>query len=385
MNLKVITLRNLMRRKGKAAFVIAGLVIGVSTVVGIISFVDAMTNDINDKLEKYGANILIVPKTENLALTYGGLSLGGVSFEMEEIREAELTQVGSIKNARNIAALGPLVLGVIEVRDRRVLMAGVDFEASEILKPWWKVQGTFPEHDGVLLGAEAARVLSLKTGDPVNIKGQQFYVSGVLQPTGSQDDQLVFSRILTAQSIFNKNGSVSMAEVAALCKDCPIEDMVSQISRALPGAKVMAIQQVVKGRMEALSQFKKFSYGISGVILLIGSLVVLVTMMGSVRERTDEIGVFRAIGFRKSHIMKIVFIEASIVSGLAGVIGYFTGFGATKAALTIFSESHSGYVPFSFELAAGAVITALILGLISSAYPAFLAARLDPNEALRAL
>ena len=158
MNLKVITLRNLMRRKGKAAFVIAGLVIGVSTVVGILSFVEAMTNDINDKLEKYGANILIVPKTENLALTYGGLSLGGVSFEMEEIREAELTQVGSIKNARNIAALGPLVLGVIEIRDRRVLMAGVDFEASEILKPWWKVQGSFPERDGVILGAEAARV-----------------------------------------------------------------------------------------------------------------------------------------------------------------------------------------------------------------------------------
>ncbi len=385
MNLKVITLRNLMRRKGKAAFVIAGLVIGVSTVVGIISFVDAMTRDINDKLEKYGANILIVPKTENLALTYGGLSLGGVSFEMEEIREAELTQVGSIKNARNIAALGPLVLGVIEVRDRRVLMAGVDFEASEILKPWWKVQGTFPEHDGVLLGAEAARVLNLKTGDRVNIRGQQFHVSGVLQPTGSQDDQLVFSRLLTAQSIFNKNGSVSMAEVAALCKDCPIEDMVSQISGALPGAKVMAIQQVVKGRMQTLAQFKSFSYGISGVILLIGAMVVLVTMMGSVRERTDEIGIFRAIGFRKQHILKIVFLEAAIVSGLAGIIGYFVGLGASNVVVRFFNENHSGLVPFDIKLAAGALCIALIVGLIASAYPPFMASRLDPNEALRAL
>jgi putative ABC transport system permease protein len=385
MNLKVITFRNLMRRKGKAAFVIAGLVIGVSTVVGILSFVEAMTNDINDKLEKYGANILIVPKTENLALTYGGLSLGGVSFEMEEIREAELTQVGSIKNARNIAALGPLVLGVIEVRDRRVLMAGVDFEASEILKPWWKVQGSFPERDGVILGAEAARVLNLNTGDQVYIKGQQFFVSGVLQPTGSQDDQLVFSRLITAQSIFNKNGSVSMAEVAALCKDCPIEDMVSQISRALPGAKVMAIQQVVKGRMQTLAQFKSFSYGISGVILLIGAMVVLVTMMGSVRERTDEIGIFRAIGFRKQHILKIVFLEAAIVSGLAGIIGYFVGLGAANVAVRFFGENHSGMVPFDIKLAAGALCIALIVGLISSAYPAFMASRLDPNEALRAL
>jgi putative ABC transport system permease protein len=210
-------------------------------------------------------------------------------------------------------------------------------------------------------------------------------VSGILQPTGSQDDQLAFTGLATAQTLFDKQGQVSMAEVAALCKDCPIEAMVKQLSDALPGAKVMAIQQVVKSRMETLAQFKKFSYGISGVILLIGSLVVLVTMMGSVRERTDEIGIFRAIGFRKRHVMKIVFTEAVIVSGLAGIIGYFLGFGTTKAAIALFSESHSGLVPFSIELAGGAVVTALVVGLISSAYPAFMAARLDPNEALRAL
>ena len=385
MNLKVITFRNLMRRKGKAAFVIAGLVIGVSTVVGIISFVEAMTNDINHKLEKYGANILIVPRTENLTLTYGGLSLGGVSFEMQEIHEAELTQIGSIKNARNIAALGPLVLGVINVRDRRVLMAGVDFESSEILKPWWKIQGRLPDRDDLLLGAEAARVLNLKTGDHVNVKERRFTVSGVLQPTGSQDDQLIFARLLTAQSIFNKSGRVSMAEVAALCKDCPIDDMVRQISEAVPGAKVMAIQQVVKSRMETLMQFKNFSYGISGVILFIGAMVVLVTMMSSVRERTDEIGIFRAIGFRKQHILKIVFMEAALVSGLAGIIGYIVGLGASNLAIRFFSESHSGMVPFNVALAASAFCIALFVGLIASAYPAFMASRLDPNEALRAL
>ena len=71
MTLKEISIRNLIRRKGKAAFVLTGLVIGVTTVVAIISFVEAMTSDINHKLEKYGANILIVPKTENLSLSYG--------------------------------------------------------------------------------------------------------------------------------------------------------------------------------------------------------------------------------------------------------------------------------------------------------------------------
>ena len=385
MTLKHISLKNLIRRKGKASFVLAGLVIGVSTVVGIISFVEAMTSDINHKLEKYGANILIVPRTENLTLTYGGLSLGGVSFEMEEIRQEELARVNSIKNARNIAALGPLVLGVVNINSHKVLLAGVDFKASAILKPWWQMKGKVPDDNSVILGAEAARILNLNVADRFKIKDRHFSVSGILKPTGSQDDQLVFARLTTAQSLFDKNGRVSMAEVAALCQDCPIEAMVKQISAALPGAKVMAIQQVVKGRMETLGHFKKFSYGISGVILLIGSLVVLVTMMGSVRERTDEIGIFRAIGFRKRHVMKIVFLEAAIVSGLAGILGYLLGWGVTKVAVHFFVGGHSGFVPFNLELATGAIILALLIGLISSAYPAIIASRLDPNEALRAL
>jgi len=153
----------------------------------------------------------------------------------------------------------------------------------------------------------------------------------------------------------------------------------------LPAAKVMAIQQVVKGRMETLVQFRKFSYGISAVVILIGGLVVLVTLMGSVRERTGEIGIFRAIGFRKSHVMRIVFLEAGIVSGLAGILGYFVGIGGTHIGLKLFSGSSSPAVPINIEMIIGAVLLAIVVGLVASAYPAFMAARLDPNEALRSL
>jgi putative ABC transport system permease protein len=385
MTLKDIALRNLRRRKAKAAFVLAGLLIAVSTAVALLGLIEAMNRDIQKKLEEYGANILILPKTENLSLTYGGLSLGGVSFEMQEIRQADLGRVKTIKNAANVAAMGPTVLGAVEVSDRKVLLAGVDFQAVKILKPWWKVGGTVPGDSDVLLGAEAARILNLSAGDHLKINGSNLQVSGILAPTGSQDDQLVFTPLSTAQSLLNKQGRVSMVEVAALCTACPIEAMVSQISKALPGTKVMAIQQVVQGRMETLSHFKKFSYGVSMVLVLVGSLVVLVTMMGSVRERTGEIGIFRAMGFRRSHVIKIVLLEAGILSALAGIMGYLVGFGTTKAALPFFAGSNGMEVLFDPILAAGAFAVAMTMGLASSVYPALLAARIDPTDALRAL
>jgi putative ABC transport system permease protein len=390
MNLWDIALRNLRRRKSKAAFVLVGLTIGVSAVVVFISLAEALTQNINNKLEEYGANILIVPKTENLSMSYGGISLGGVLFEMQEIHEEELAKIGEIKNAKNVAAVGPMLLGAVEIGGRKALLAGMDFQVASQLRPWWKVQGSLPDEEGILAGAESARVLGLGIGKPVAVNGRSLVVSGILDATGSQDDNILFTPIAAAQSILHKEGRISLAEVAALCSGCPIEEMVRQISEIIPGANVMAIKQVVEGRMETLNQFRRLSYGLSAIVALVGALVVLVTMMGSVRERTAEIGIFRAIGFRSSHIMKIILLEAGIVSVLAGLLGYLLGLGATKIALLFFvaGSGHAGHgiaLPVDPWLAGAALLLAVVLGLAASFYPARLAARLDPCEALRAL
>jgi putative ABC transport system permease protein len=385
MTLKEIAIKNLRRRKAKAAFVFIGLLIGISSVVAFFSLVEALTQDINHKLEKYGANILIVPKTENLSLSYGGLSLGGISFEMQEIKQEELSKIQNIKNAANVAAVGPMVLGPVKARDHAVLLAGIDFEASPFLRPWWKVRGTNPTHDEILAGHEAARILEINVGDELQIEGRKLRIAGVLEATGSQDDQILFTHLGTAQVLLNKEGKISLAEVAALCAKCPIEDMVGQISKVLPSAKVMAIKQVVKGRMETLGHFEKFAYGLSAVIILVGGLVVLVTMLGSVRERISEFGIFRAIGFQRRHVMGIVLFEAALISAVAGLFGYLLGLGATKAFIPLFTDSRTVTVSIDPVFAGIVLFLAMCLGLVSSAYPSLMAARLDPNEALRAL
>jgi putative ABC transport system permease protein len=386
MTLRDIAISNLRRRKSKALFILAGLLIGVTTVVTLLSLVHAMREDINHKLEMYGANILITPRTESLALTYGGLSLGGIAFDMKEIRQEELSRVKTIKNAANIAAVGPMVLGPVSLGQSRMLLAGLDFQAAQFLRPWWSLKGTVPEEDEAILGSEAARMTGLGTNSTMNINSRKILITGVLEPTGSQDDDLIFTRVATAQALLGKAGRVSMAEVAALCNACPIDEMVRQISDVLPNTKVMAIQQVVKGRTETLNYFQRFSYGVSALVLIVGSLMVLVTMMGSVKERTVEIGIFRAMGFRRIHIMAIFFLEAGIISFAAGILGYIIGLGATTLLAPYLMEGHHKIaVSFDPAIAVLALSASMVLGLLATTYPAMVASRLDPNEALRAL
>lgn len=384
MNLSDIAFKNLLRRKSKAAFILAGLVVGVATVVAVISFTRTMTHDINTKLEKFGANILIVPHTDSLALSYGGISLGGISYDVQPLRESELHMISTIKNAANVAAVGPMVLGMVTLETARASLAGIDFNVIHILKPWWQIQGQAPGADGLLAGSEAARILDLKLGQKVTVNERPMQITGLLAPSGSQDDQLLFTSLATAQSVLNKPGEISIAEVAALCHNCPVDEMVVQIAEKLPSAKVMAIQQVVRGRMETLAHFQQFSFGLSIVVVLIGGIVVLVTLMGSVKERTEEIGIFRAVGFRRSHVMRIIFLEAGTISLLAGLVGYAIGVGGIWVGLLLFGNSPATFHPDP-QLAAIAIALALAVGLAASAYPAAMAARLDPNQALKTL
>jgi len=382
-----IAIRNLQRRKARMAFLVAGLMIGVATVVTLSSLTVAMQHDIRHKMENYGANILVTPQRNELSLNYGGITLGGVSVQAAELQQDDMWGIGNIPNARNIAAVAPKVLGPVQVADHQALLMGVDPEVEFRLKKWWHIDGApLSDPEDLVAGSRAAATLGLQIGDAVAIRGERFRVSGILQPTGSQDDELLLVGLTPAQRLLGKQGVVSFVEVAALCGDCPVSDMVNQIATVLPTAQVSAIQQVVQSRMQALEQFESFSLAVSVLVLFVGSLVVFVTMMGSVNERCHEIGIFRALGFRKRHIVRLILTESVLVSILAGIAGFLVGIGAAWLLLPRLAQSgHDSAIAFDPLLAAGAVLIAIVVGALAALYPALHASRLDPADALRTL
>jgi putative ABC transport system permease protein len=414
MRVSTIALANLKRRKGKAAFLVVGMAIGIGTAVALLSLSGSIKEEIGAQLDRFGANIVVVPQSNNLSLDYGGVAVSSVSFDVQQLKTEDAISVFDIPLHNRISLVSPKLLGAVRIDGLDVLLAGVDFKNELTLKRWWHIVGRKPEADtDLLVGYEAARALGLIepgaqaasenddhqdarhnghiapsheqfkiTRDRLTVGGREHTVAGIISPVGGPEDRMIFGPLAHVQQLLNKPDQLSLIEVSALCKDCPIGDIVAEIGARLPHAKVSAIQQSVRARTETVERLTRFSAAVSAVVLGIGGLMIFTTMMGSVVERTKEIGVLRAIGFRRAHIVKGLMIEVGVISVLGGLLGWVAGMLASFIALPYFAESEPAF-QLQPALAVAAIGAGLLIGIASSLYPIVRASRLDPSEAVR--
>lgn len=385
MYLSDIALANLRRRKARSLFSIVGLLIGTATVVALTSITTAMKADLATKLDQYGANIVVMPRSNDLSLSYGGVTVGGVAFDVKDLPADAPARIRSIKNKESVSTVAPKVLAAVKAEGsaQPLLLVGVDFGAEFRMKKWWEVTGHKPaKPDEVLLGATVAQKLGKQAGDSLTLNGRPFKVTGVLHELGDQEDGLIIGDLKATQDLSGQPGKLSLIEVSALCNTCPIEEIVKQINAAIPSAKAVALKQAVRAREDTVGRLNRFSVAVSVVVLLIGTLVVSTTMLSSVNERTREIGILRAVGFRRKHIIQLILEEALVISLAGGLTGYVLGVAGAKVVAPLLAgvEVTVGWNP---ALGAAAVALAAVVGVLASAYPAYRAAQLDPAEALR--
>lgn len=386
MYLRTIALKNIVRRKGKMAMVVAGLAVGVATLVAIVTLMLAFQKNIDKKLDTFGFNIVIYPASSNLSLSYGGMQVSGVdTYEVKNLTEADLKKIAGIKDADKISAASPKILQVLDIKGEQALLVGVDFTRELQIKKWWKFLGKKPAGaDEIIIGQDAARALKVQaTGQKIDLGGKTFTVAAILQDTGSQDDGLIFADLHQVQTMFNRGDELSLIEVAAKTSG-DIDTVVKNIESSLPQASVQSIKQAVEYKEKAAGSLVSFGLSITAIIILISGLIVFTTMMSSVSDRRREIGIFRAIGYRQAVISKIVLLEALILSLIGGVIGYLVGFGAVYV-LPAAIENLELIINPNFVVLALSVGLAVLVGIVSSFIPARRAATMDPAEALKSL
>ena len=396
MKLYQVVVKDIMRRKKRVLYASLGVVIGVATIVAVLTIALAGQTNIYGQLEKYGANLIVMPAISDIDIGLGGLSLGTLAVgdnyifedklsEIRQISDGKIREALGIEDEGDIATIAPKLYMNTKVNGTFVIVVGVDPQEERQLKTWWKVsQGKYLEaQDEALVGAIAAELLRFNVGDKITLNGGEVTITGILEETGSNEDYQVFVPLETAQQAFDKEGLVSSIDIRALCNACPTSEIASAINENMPGVRAVAVKQIAETEMGMLEKVSKLLLALAAITLAVGCFGVVNTMTTSVHERIKDIGIMKAVGASRNQVIKIFFYEAIIVGVAGGLLGYVAGtLLAYIIGPLIFGGVAVTYVPQYFL---PSLALATLIAVIASVYPAFRASKIKVADSFRSL
>lgn len=397
-NLLSIVLKDMKARKRRILFAALGVVIGTMTITAILTISLAAKAQVYNQLEKFGPNLTIVPAINTMDMKLGSVNLGQLNVGDNYISESHLPEIrriadGEIKKAleieddSEIALIAPKLYVNAEVKGTPLTVVGMQPDNEMAIRTWWTVeQGAYIE-DGhpeqAIVGSVAADILKVIPGDKIDINGRELTVTGILGETGADDDYQVFTHLETVQSIFSKQGVLSVVDVRALCNACPVEVIADAINGQLPGIRAVAVKQIAESEMGMIAKVNRFMMTLGAITLLIGLFGVVNTMMASVNERVKDIGIMRAVGASRGQIIKTFIYEAIFIGIIGGIFGYLAGSGlAYVAGPVLFEGATISYVPVYFPLSVG---LAILLAVLAAVWPAQRASHIKVADCFRSL
>jgi putative ABC transport system permease protein len=379
-----------------------GIVIGVASLVAVLSLGDGMQGFMRSQIGET-TDLQVMSVSARASLEVDGVTLpraDTVRFtpsDVDALRGAvdvpariglfdnavALTTARSRQRAVRVMAIDPVLLDIqnVKVGRGRALTDAASDSAAVLLS----------EKAAIELSDDPARPLA--PGDSVTLGGARLVVAGILSGSQSARDVSAVTRPHMAPRVSSgRPGSPVILLRADRFEDVPklraaVERWLA--TRAGAGWKERA---TIANRADRVAQaqqgmllFKLFMGAITGISLIVGGIGVMNVLLAAVAERTREIGVRRAVGAARRHILAQFLAEAVTISGLGSVMGILLGLGGAygiTAAMRTWSRAkiYAGVSPSTILVAVGATV---IVGVSFGLYPALLASRLSPIDAIR--
>jgi len=396
-----IAIRNLRTRSLRSWLTILGIVIGVFLIISLLSLSEGIKQTINQQLRSLGGEMIFVMPGDISNIM--AMFTSGAKLEKEDI--------GAIERTRGVETVLTMSYQSLVARygqeGKMVFMSGLSWEKGieimERFQGWSLKQGEWPTPGKreILIGKQVETEIfekPVKVGSEIVIKGKRFKVVGILNSLGSkQDDSSLYLDLSLYQDLTGeKRGAAQMAmvkvrdgsDVNKVAED--IKENLSETRKRRIGTDVADFSVItsekmgdIAGSIMAVIQFAIIAF--AGIAIVVGGIGIMNTMFTSIRERTREIGIMKAVGARNSAVLIIFLFEAGIIGFAGGIGGTFLGAGLAKA-IEMYGQVHPLFY-FSASITPGLIVFGLVfsflVGCLSGFFPARRAANLKPVEALR--
>lgn len=378
-----LALNRIWATKVRSLLTMLGVVIGVAAIVALTSIVDGASQGINKSLATLGTNQLNITAMAPDALS---------EQDANALAELDGVSVMFVQTSNE---------GTIATEDKRVnaRLVGVSAEYFQAVKPEIAM-GAYLSNSkfaasakDVVFGADAANDLGLTDsmlGQTVKLNGQDFRLVGVLDDqAGFGTNGRVYVTLDSARKLFSQYPYVSSIVVQAetpeavdalqLATDKLLRERYGLGSETDARYTITNQASLIAAVSSITDTLGLLLTGIAGISLVVGGIGIMNIMLVSVRERTREIGVRRAIGAKQSNILTQFLIEAIVLSLAGGVVGLIFG----EIAAYFLAIIGDWVFSIQLETVLLALGFSLVVGVVFGVWPARTAAKLEPIDALR--
>jgi len=365
-----ITRRNLYRQPVRTALTSIGVAIGVVAIVAVGSVARGLRASVGDALLASGSDLMVAQ--------------AGTAFDIFSVLDEEQTRA-VLQADPDVDAVSAGLWYALRLDDKRgtfVFVIGV--RPGEFgLEQQENIAGKrLSSENEVMLGVCLAPDLGKDIGDEIVIQGRTLEVCGTFETGVVYFDKAVVMHLDLLQTLTGRTGSVSIFNVRLK----PGRDryaFAERFEREHPDLAAIADAQQYDKIDQGMRVVEESVWLLSALALAIGALIVSNTMWMSVNHRTREIGVFRAVGWSRGRITRMILVESSYIGVIASILGCVCGVALCEASVKLpFLDGFVDpvYNAQTFSLAVG---TALGLSILGAILPAIRAASISPAEALR--